>query len=140
MDRSAVVFAIKKALFKGHSFLRSVKPPPIPYVHGVKTYYGEQMFSYMANGVFKKSDSKKGTPIYVPLKSQGFDVQIPFHTSVHRVEVKTIYKGSIIDLSAQQLDNAQVIAIYNPQSTVQNFVFREISYNIPAQSYLIVKN
>jgi len=148
-NHKSVILSIKKAIANGSSFLFGLDYPlVVPYTNGVVTYYGEQQFSYMANGVFKQSDSKKGIAIYVPLPKQGFDVSvseklyakdnIPFYR-VHRVEVKTIYMGSIIGLSAQQESIADILAIYNPRYMMQSHTYRSVLYEIPARSYVLIK-
>jgi len=54
-----VLLSVKKALLRGHSFLTGLSYDlVVPYVHGIVSYYGEQQFSFMANGVFKVSDSR----------------------------------------------------------------------------------
>lgn len=135
-----VLLAVKKSLVRGHSFLTGLTVDlAVPFVNGNITYYGEQQFSFMANGVFKTSDSKKGQSIYVPLLKQGFDVLVYDKTTVYRVEIKTIYKGSIIGLSSQQLSIADVLAIFNPRRSMQSIVFRDISYDVPPRSYVLIK-
>lgn len=136
-----VLYAVKKAILRGHAFLFGVSEElVVPKTHGVVTYYGEQQFSYMATGKFKAADSRKGQQIYVPLAKQGFDVLVPDikQNRVYRVEVKTIFKGAIIALSAQQQVVADVIAIYNPRTVMQSIVFRDVSYDVPAKSYAVI--
>jgi len=131
---------LAKARLEGFSFLDGlnefVKPFSPP---GVKSYYGEQMFSFIANGRYKSNDSKKGVPIYVPLANQGFDVKFTDFAGTHRIEVKTIYGGSIIGLSTQQLVVADYLAIYNPRSSYQSIDFRHKNYSVPPNSYCIIK-
>lgn len=107
---------------------------------GLKSYYGEQMFSMIANGVLKRFDSTTaGRILKFAQKDVGFDVKYTDFAGTHFIEVKTIWEGKIYPLSAQQDRIADYIAIYNPRYKMQSFEFRHKTYEIPANSYLIVK-
>jgi len=143
-----VKLAIKKAIANGSSFLKGLDYDlVVPRTRGVITYFGEQQLSFMANGEFLKSDIKNGQ-IYVPIKDQGYDVKFaekvtnPDKTTfyrVHLIEVKTIFKGSIFDLSRQQKRIAGFLAIYNPRYQMQSYTYDGVKYEVPSRSYVIIK-
>lgn len=143
-----VKMSIKQAIKNGSSFLAGLDYElVVPRTRGVETYFGEQQLSFMANGEFLKSDMKNGQ-IYVPIKDQGFDVKYaekvinPDKTTfyrVHLIEVKTIYKGSIYELSRQQQRIAGFLAIYNPRYQMQAFTYDSVKYEIPSRSYVMIK-
>jgi len=73
------------------------------------------------------------------LLKQGFDVLVHDKSTLYRVEIKTIFKGSIIGLSSQQQQNADVLAIFNPRRSIQSILFRDVNYDVPPRSYVLIK-
>ena len=132
--------ACARAFIKGQETLELTNERPnIPYVHGEVTYFGEQMFSWMATGSFKPLDVIKGKGISVALRDQGFDVIVRWRERVYRVEVKTIYKNSILPLSGPQRRIATLLAIFNPRESVQNIEFDGIIRECAPLSYHIIR-
>lgn len=129
-----------RAFIKGYDtlFLTS-EEPAIPQEHGLKSYFGEQMFHWMAHRSWKNLDVLRGKGINVSLADQGFDVAVRWKERTYRVEVKTIYMNGILPLSGPQRRVADLLAIFNPRYSVQTISFDGIDRICQPRSYYILK-
>ena len=131
--------ALAQCRLEDFSYLSGLPNFRLPYTHGMKSYYGEQMFSMIATGRLKDLDATTSGVVKVSWRNFGFDVLFSDYAGVHRIEVKTIYMGEIIPLSVQQERIAQYLAIYNPRTVSQGIKFRHKNYQVPPTSYVLIK-
>jgi len=138
-DLSPVSRALAIARLEGFSILPGLRDFKNVSVKGMKSYYGEQMFHYMATGHRKVLDSTSSGVISVSWRNHGFDTKLVDSLGSHLIEVKTIFQGNIIPLSVLQERYAGYLAIYNPRTSSQSISYRNVSYDVPSNSYVIIK-
>jgi len=138
-ELSPVSRALAVARLEGFSILPGLHEFKNVSVKGMKSFYGEQMFHYMATGQRKVLDSTTSGVVSVSWRNHGFDTKYSDKFGTHLIEVKTIFQGSIIPLSVKQERYAGYLAIYNPRTSSQSISFRNVSYDVPANSYVIIK-